>query len=425
MKNFFKKTIITLLTLEAKAVLKRFKPKVIAVTGSVGKTSTKDATYTILTPLVNVIKNEKSFNGDIGVPLSILELPNAWNNYFKWIENSVRGGARLLKKTYAPYIILEVGADKPKDISSIARWIKPHYAIFTRFPEVPVHVEFFDSKEQVIQEKKMLARYTRKNGVLILNHDDPHVLAMQDEFPQNVRTYGEDMHAFVRLASFAVEKKDGVYTGVGVISHKEQTYHFSLPKILAKTQVLSALPGIIIALEEGFSFEQACTAISLLKPTLGRLSVVSGINDSILIDDTYNSSPVAAMNSIDTLASLPEAKRRIAVLGDMMELGVYAEEEHRKLGAYAARHVDMLLTVGSRSKFIHDEAIKNNAKNARFFDTPEKVGEYIREIAKPGDVFLFKASQSIRLERALKMCLHNQDDAETYLVRQDSEWQKR
>lgn len=425
MKEFFKKTIILLLTLEAKAVLKRFKPKVIAVTGSVGKTSTKDATYTILKPLVNVIRNEKSFNGDIGVPLSILELPNAWSNSFKWIENSVRGGARLLQKKYAPYIILEVGADKPKDISSIAKWIKPHYAIFTRFPEVPVHVEFFDSKEQVIKEKKSLATYTRKNGILILNHDDPHVLAMKDEFPHNVRTYGEDIHATVRLVSFTVEKKHGVYTGVGTIAHKDQVHHFSIPRILAKTQILSTLPGIIIALEEGFDFEYACTGLSQIEPTHGRLSVIEGIGESTLIDDTYNSSPVAAMNALDVLASLPEAKRRIAVLGDMMELGSYAEEEHRKVGAYATRHTDILLTVGSRSKFIHDEAIKNHAKNARFFDTPEKAGEYIQEIVKEGDVVLFKASQSIRLERALKMCLKNESDAEIYLVRQDSEWQKR
>ncbi len=425
MKEFFKKTIILLLTLEAKAVLKRFKPKVIAVTGSVGKTSTKDATYTILKPLVNVIRNEKSFNGDIGVPLSILELPNAWNNSFKWIENSVRGGARLFQKKYAPYIILEVGADKPKDISSIAKWIKPHYAIFTRFPEVPVHVEFFDSKEQVIKEKKSLATYTRKNGILILNHDDPHVLAMKDEFPHNVRTYGEDIHAGVRLNAFSVEKKHGTYTGVGTISFKDQVHHFSLPKILAKTQLLSALPGIVIALEEGFDFERACEGLADLEPTHGRLSVVDGINDSVLIDDTYNSSPVAAMNALDVLTSLPEVKRHIAVLGDMMELGTYAEEEHRKVGAYAARHTDMLLTVGSRSKFIHDEAVKNNAKNARWFDTAENAGKYITEIAKPGDVFLFKASQSGRLERALKMCLRNESDAETYLVRQDAEWQKR
>lgn len=424
MKEFFKKCIITILTLEAKFVLRRFKPTVIAITGSVGKTSTKDATYTILHPLVSVISTEKSFNGDIGVPLSILQLPNAWSNYIGWITNVIRGAAILLKKKYPRYVILEVGADKPKDISSIARWIKPKYSIFTRLPDVPVHVEFFESKEQVIKEKKSLARYTRKSGMLILNADDPKVLAMKDEFKHRIRTYGEHPQSDIRLAQFHVEKQNDTYIATGTIVYKNHSHVFANPGVIAKTQILSSLPGIIIAVEEGYTFTQAVAYINQLHPTPGRGTVLPGINSSVIIDDTYNASPVAVVNSIDILKSLPEAKRRILVVGDMMELGHYAEEEHRKIGTYAAHRVDMLITVGNRSKFIHDEAVKHNVKESRWFDTAEKAGDYMRDHIMPGDVVLFKASQSIRLEKAVVLCLKNQSDT-TRLVRQDKQWQNR
>jgi UDP-N-acetylmuramoyl-tripeptide--D-alanyl-D-alanine ligase len=424
MKDIFKKCIIWVLTLEAKLVLKRFKPVVIAVTGSVGKTSTKDATYTILHPHMNIIRNEKSFNGDIGVPLSILELPNAWNDSIKWIQNCISGLFCIFKKKYASYVILEVGADKPHDISKIAKWIKPKYSIFTRFPEVPVHVEFFDSKEQVIKEKKSLARFTRKSGTLILNADDPKVMLMQTEFKHRVKTYGENQTADIRLSSFAVQKKNDHYVAVGTVLYKSFSFHFELPGILAKTQILSALPGILIGVHEGYTFTELCDGINTLCSTQGRLSQLFGVNSSIIIDDTYNSSPVAVVNALDVIKSLPEVKRRIVVLGDMMELGHYAEEEHRKIGMYAAHSADILVTVGSRSKFIHDEAVKHNAKDARWFDSTEKAGEFVRTTAQKGDVILFKASQSPRLEKAVKMCLRNQSDS-IHLVRQDEEWAKR
>ncbi len=424
MKDILKKCIITTLTLEAKMVLRRFKPTVIAITGSVGKTSTKDAIFSVLSPLVYTARSKKSFNGDIGVPLSILQLPNGWNNYIRWVGICIQGFLILFRKMYPSYLILEVGADKPKDISSIASWIKPKYSVFTRFPEVPVHIEFYDSKEQVIQEKKSLAKYTRSNGVLILNHDDPLVYGMKDEFTQKIRSYGENKQADIALTSFLVVKKDGLFVGTGTIVYKNHAYQLSIPGVVSKTHILSALPGILIALEEGYTFTQACEGLNRISPTHGRFFPLRGLNGSVLIDDTYNSSPVAVMHALATVKSLPEMKRCIVVLGDMMELGSFSEEEHRKIGAYVPRIADILITVGTRSKFIHDEAIKQGVKNARWFDTVDKVSTCIQDLALPGDVILFKASQSIRLERALKVCLADENDV-VYLVRQDKEWQER
>lgn len=213
--------------------------------------------------------------------------------------------------------------------------------------------------------------------------------------------------------------------GLGSLLYKNKTFSFSLPRIIAQSQVLSALPGILILIHEGFSFEDAILGLNRISPTNGRVSPIKGINNSTLIDDTYNSSPAAVENAIETLLHIPEVKRRIAVLGDMMELGSYAEEEHRKIGHYVVSHVDVLVTIGPRSKFTHDEAMDTGVRLARWFETSEKAGEFLKDFIQEGDCVLFKGSQSVRVERALKMCVAEQSDIKKYLVRQDDEWLKR
>jgi UDP-N-acetylmuramyl pentapeptide synthase len=425
MKEIFKKCIVIVLTLEAKLALRLKKPTIIAVTGSVGKTTTKDAMYKILSPHVSVRKTQKSYNSDFGIPLSILNLPNMWGNIFGWLNNMTTGFGELFNKDFPKYLILEIGADHPGDISKPASWIKPKYSVFTRLPEVPVHIEFFESKEQVIKEKQSLALHTRKDGVLVLNHDDPLVLAMAEKFSQKSVTYGTHADATLSLSEFHIEKKQGGIFGSGVLIYGDKLYSFSLPRVIAETHILGALPGILIMLEEGFTFEKAVLGLENLEATHGRLSVLKGLQGSILIDDTYNSSPVAVVNALETLKSFPEAKRKIAVLGDMMELGIYAEEEHRKIGQFAPSCVDVLITIGPRSKFTHEEATKAGVRESRWFDTSQHAGEFIKDFLKTGDHVLFKGSQSIRVERALKMCVADESDIEKYLVRQDKEWLKR
>jgi UDP-N-acetylmuramoyl-tripeptide--D-alanyl-D-alanine ligase len=164
MKNFFKSVVVRGLTFEARCVLKKYHPRIIAVTGSVGKTSTKDAIFTAISGDVHARKSEKSFNSEIGVPLTILGLANAWSNPFLWFKNLLDGLLLIVfKQEYPEWLVLEVGADRPGDIESVAAWLKPDVAVFTRLPDVPVHVEFFSSPEEVIKEKKFLA-YALKAG---------------------------------------------------------------------------------------------------------------------------------------------------------------------------------------------------------------------------------------------------------------------
>ena len=183
MKIFFKKIITLILEIESRIVLQKYNPTIIAVTGSVGKTSTKDAIYTVMSSSsLSVRKSEKSFNGEIGLPLTILGCKNAWNNPLAWLGNILSGIEMIIFKTkYPKCLILEIGADHPGDIRRITKWLKPDIAVMTKISEVPVHVEFFSSPEELFKEKSYLAKALKKNGTIVFSNDNIKIRALIKE----------------------------------------------------------------------------------------------------------------------------------------------------------------------------------------------------------------------------------------------------
>ena len=176
MKIVFKKVVIAIITAEARLLLKRRRPFIVGITGSVGKTSVKDAVYTTIKRHYHARKSEKSFNSDIGVALTVLGLQNAWDNPFLWIRNIIDGAlTTLFVRHYPEVLVLEMGVDRPGDMMRLASWVRPNIAVLTRFPDVPVHVEYFDLPEQVVQEKMELVRALRVDGTVIYNHDDERI----------------------------------------------------------------------------------------------------------------------------------------------------------------------------------------------------------------------------------------------------------
>ena len=172
MKDLFKLVVVYLLTWEAKLVLTRHKPFIIGVTGNLGKTSTKDAIYAVMKGHFHVRRSEKSLNSEFGVPLTILGMKSGWNNPFHWAKILIRGFFVAFKKGYPTHLVLEIGADRPGDIKSIARWVKPDITVVTQFGQVPVHVEFFKDRDAVIEEKGYLVEALKSDGVFIYNRDD-------------------------------------------------------------------------------------------------------------------------------------------------------------------------------------------------------------------------------------------------------------
>jgi len=433
MKDTFKKIIVLIVTWEAKMVLKRYKPKIIAITGSVGKTSTKDAIFTVLSKFKKVRKSEKSFNSEIGLPLTILGCPNGWSNPIVWLENIIKGlGLIIFKQEYPEYLVLEIGVGKPGDIKkNVAPWLNPDIVVITRFPDKPVHVEFFGSVEKIIEEKSALAFCLKKDGVLILNHDDEKVYNLHTKANRRTVSYGMNDNATYKATyhSYMNTMIDGVETTRGIsfkLEHDGNTFPVILPNIVGMHYVGSALAALAVAFEVGCDLLASIKYVSEYTTPPGRLSLISGMNDSLIIDDTYNSSPVAAHAAVEVLNEM-RGKRKIAVLGDMLELGKYTEEEHHSLGAAVAKVAQMLIVVGPRSKFIAEGAVDNGfkVKELYSFDSSKTAAKFLEGVVEKGDLILIKGSQGVRLERAVAAIMADKSQKYKLLCRQEKEWENR
>ena len=426
MKDQLRSIILFFLTLEAKAVLLRYKPKIIAVTGSVGKTSSKDAVFSALKGSLFVRKSEKSYNTDMGVPLSILGVPNGWSNIGIWVQNLLKGLMLLVVGTpYPKWLVIEVGADRPGDISRSLSWIKPDVVITTKFPEVSVHVEFYESPEAVVQEELFPLSLLKKGGVAVVNADDTP--AKEHELPEGVerKTYGFDKGADVRATRYRATSRGGIVTGVSFdVDHSEEHAHVTMLGVLGRGHVYALLAGIAGALAAGVSLENAVKGFETHTPPPGRLRVISGIKKSVLIDDTYNSSPVAVEEALTALKAAPVSGKRVAVLGDMLELGSYSAGEHARMGALAPEHVDILVTVGVRARGMAEKAREIGMPESRVhsFDRNRDANEFLTSFVEEGDTVLIKGSQSIRMERITKALMAEPEKAAELLCRQDTEW---
>jgi UDP-N-acetylmuramoyl-tripeptide--D-alanyl-D-alanine ligase len=433
MKNTFKKIIVLIITWQAKLILARYYPKIIAIAGSVGKTSTKDAIFTVLSKFKSVRKSEKSFNSEVGLPLTILGSPNGWNDPFIWFENIIHGFYLILwKQSYPEYLILEVGVGKPGDIKkNVIPWLKTDVVIITRFPDKPVHVEFFGSVEKIIEEKSALVSSLKKDGLLILNHDDEKVYSLHQKFNYNTVSYGmhenATYHSVYPTYLYRTHNNIKIPNGINFkLEYEGNTFPVMLPNILGVHNIGQALAAVACAHELGCDLLESINAVSNYITPPGRLALIEGINDSVIIDDTYNSSPVAMDAALGVLKEL-EGRRKIAVLGDMLELGKFTDEEHLLVGEKICGIADILVVVGPRAKSIAIGALDGGfpQKEIYSFDSSKTVAKFLEGIVEKGDIILIKGSQGVRLERAVEAIMEHKELKKTLLCRQDKEWRNR
>ncbi|MFA6565405.1 MAG: Mur ligase family protein [Candidatus Paceibacterota bacterium] len=439
MKQFVKKIIASILRAEARAVLWKYKPKIAAVIGSVGKTSTKDAAYAVFSRHFFVRKSEKSFNSDIGIPLTILGCHNAWGNPFGWIKIIFTGLFLIVKKRkYPEWLILEIGVDRPGDMKKTAEWIHPDMIVITRFADVPVHVEYFSSPEAVSAEKSLLLHSLKKDGVLILNHDDEKVLARKDTWHGKTKTFGfvegADVlasHVSVLYGEDDLERKmpDGILFRIDA---GDASVPVRIHGTLGKHMAYSAVAAAALGMAAGINLVEISEGLAEIELPPGRMRLIRGIKNSVIVDDSYNASPVATESALHALKDIHAYGRKIAVLGDMLELGKYSKEEHKKVGNIVASSCDILLTVGIRARGIADGALdgKMDENNIYQFDTSREAGKYLEKLLGDGDIVLVKGSQGsgankIRMEQAVLEIMAEPERAAELLVRQGEEWEKR
>lgn len=429
MKSVIKRAIVAILVFEAKLLLKRKKPKIIGITGSVGKTTTKDAIYHVLKDHVRTRKSEKSFNSEIGVPLSVLGLQNAWDSPLGWLKNIIDGGlTALFASDYAKVLVLEMGVDRPGDMKTLTKWCHPDIVVLTRLPDVPVHVEYFASPEEVIKEKLVLVEALKPDGVLVYNHDDQRVVEAAESIRQKSIGYGRYAPTDITASADESLYEENIPTGLRfTVTHNEISTTVKLEGVIGIQHTYNCSAAIAVGLLHNISLDDASAELCSYHPPVGRMNIIKGIKETVLIDDTYNSSPVATERALSVLFELTTTGRKIAVLGDMLELGSHSTTAHEKVGEQAAEGVDMLFTVGIRARGIAKRAIECGLDEANVFqyETATKAGKHLQNLIQSGDIILLKGSQGTRLERVVEEIMAEPNKAPDLLVRQDSEWKQR
>lgn len=421
MKNVFKICVAFALGLLARVVLRRYRPRIVMITGSVGKTSTKDAVASVLLERYLVRKSDKSFNSEFGVPFTIFGVGNPWGNLFAWVKVFKSAFALIfLPNHYPNMLVLEVGADRPGDLARILQAVTPHAVVVTRLPDIPVHVEAYASPEAVRDEEFSPAYALSAEAPLVISSDDTYALDMALRTSARVTSYGSAGDADVRLEEAHFHEINGNVVGMTAqVTMRGEESKLVVNGSVGKTQLLPLAAALATASAFDIPFPEALQALGAYKSPPGRGRLLSGKNGSILIDDSYNASPVAVEEALATLKAFPHAKRRIAVLGDMLELGRYSVMEHERIGTLALVCADLIVTVGIRAR-----AFGTGNPETLSFDNSRAAAAALPDLIRAGDVILIKGSESIRTERVVEALLADPSDA-SLLVRQEKGWKKK
>ena len=362
-------TLIALQTL-ATAVRKLWGKSLIGVTGSAGKTTTKEAIAHVLASKFRVLKSEGNFNNHFGLPLMLLKLE---------LEHDLA--------------VIEMGMSHAGEIRALARIAHPDIGVVTNV--APVHLEFFDSLAEIARAKYELIESLPSNGTAVLNADDEYVSRFGRDFKGKVIKYGTSIGADVRAENVQSNGADGSEFDIVVAGTRE---HARLP-LIGDHNILNALAAVSVSIASGIKVSEAVAALSTLKPADKRGQVLQ-LGNITVINDCYNSNPKALKAMVDALSSM-KATRRIVVAGEMLELGPQGEALHRESGRLIAeKKIDVLIGVRGLAQAMVDGA-KQAGTRAEFVATPEEAGEWLAREARDGDVVLLKASRGVKLERAL------------------------
>lgn len=424
-----RKFIESSLASAARAVIAKEQPEIVGVTGSVGKSSAKEAIAAVLGKQYRLRSSPKNFNTEIGLPLSILNLKSGGNSGVAWLGTLWK--AWKMKtfgvQDFPKLLVLEYGMQKPGDIAALCDIAPPTIAVMTAVGEA--HLEFMGTIEDIITEKRTLLERLPKDGLAILNRDDEKVWAMRSRISARVQSFGYNEEADVRAIPESISYACSVDRECGMrfkLAAGGSTVPAFVPNVLGKHGIYAAMAAVSVAMAKGMNLLEAADALSLYQAPPGRLRYVPGIKHTVIIDDTYNASPTSTIAALEVLSDMkvPEEDKRFAVLGDMLELGTASEEGHIAVGRKAAECADVLVFVGERMADAARAAreVGASADHVFHFGGTEEAGRFVQERMKQGDFILVKGSQGMRMERVVKEIMAEPLRAKELLCRQDGEW---
>ncbi len=354
------------------AVRRMWGKPLIGVTGSAGKTTTKEAIAHVLETRHRVLKSQGNLNNHFGMPLQLLKLEP---------EHDIA--------------VIEMGMSHAGEITALAKLAHPDCGVVTMV--APVHLEFFESVAAIARAKYELIESLHAGGIAVLNADDEYVSQFGRDFHGRVVTFG--LHKPADVAAQNIESRGPEGSAFDIVVDDRRAR--AILPMLGEHNIYNALAGVAVGLHYGVPLQAAADSLATLSASDKRGEILK-IAGATVINDCYNSNPKALDNMLRSLAQIP-AQRRIVVAGEMLELGPAAEQMHRQAGLHAAQcGVDLLLGVRGLAQAMVDGA-KQAGMRAEFVNTPEEAGEWLQREIKSGDVVLLKASRGVRLERALEV----------------------
>ena len=351
--------------------------KVVGITGSVGKTTTKEMTASILEAVYHTAKTEGNHNNNLGLPMTIMDMP----------ENT-------------EVAVLEMGMNHSGEMEYLSDIARPDLAIITNIGTM--HIEHLGTREGILQAKLEIMRGMPEDGAGVFNGDEPLLWNIRAIGKHKKYYYGIENHACDVTATDIVELDDGVRF---VVHGFGQQFELFVP-MLGRHAVYNALAATTVGLLLGVKPEQIQARFSSFHNT-GMRQKIYVKNGVTIIEDCYNAGPESTEAALDVLAGIKTDGRRIAVLGDMLELGNRSAAEHYRIGRLAVGKADLLLTYGEHSVRTLTGAITGgmNPKNTDHFDTHEDMAHMLKMRVSEGDVVLFKGSRGMRMEKVLQLFL--------------------
>lgn len=391
--------------------------KLVVVAGSVGKTTTKVAIATVLSERYRVRLHEGNHNSELSAPVAILgvKFPENLRNMKEWRAVFRAAKKRIAEPTDVDIIVQEIATDGIGQIPHFGTYLKPDLAVITAVSEE--HMEFFKTLDAVAAEELSAANYSER---ALINRDDIAGKYAEDLTNANINTYGTTDAAEYHFIQRDFSVTDG-YNGSFIAPEWDEEVETSL-KVLGESSLRAAVAAGAVGVKMGLTADEVRKGIKKIKAVNGRMNILRGVNDTIIIDDSYNSSPLAVEASLQTLYSL-SVPQKIAVLGSMNELGDLSPEAHTAVGKLCdPTQLAHVITVGEDAEKYLAPAALSNGCHVVSFKSPLDAAAYAHKVLEKGAAILFKGSQgNVYLEEGIKIVLHSTEE-ESRLVRQSPQW---
>lgn len=349
----------------------------------------------------------------------ILGLKSPYSSLFGWMKVLWHGLFKAFDNEKFDFIVAEMGVDKLGDMKQLLRLLRPHIAILTQIAQVHTAEGQFESIDDILKEKSKIFSRQKKHDIAIINIDDERIRKIKGKLESSVITFGTRGEADVKIKNI-VQSKDGIRFSA---EYKRHSAQFNVP-ILGKHFIYCLAPAIVTAAIEGFTMNEIAELLTTFVLPRGRMNIIEGKRDSMIIDSSYNSNPLSLEAALRLMNEIPSG-RRICALGQMNELGKSSITEHKKIGQLVPGACDLLVTVYGHAKYISEEAIKNGLSKSKVHHFPNSTdaGIYLAKELKKDDLVLVKGSQNkVMMERLIVEIMKNKKDAPKLLVRQEKEW---